>query len=345
MGSGWEGVSDGVAVGGGWLWYWRGGRVDLDNKRKYCWRAKVFMLKWGHGWRPKESDRWARCWQPDEFWCSKLAGGGLSSNPQGYPQGFPQSNVGGAVKGGAGPAGSQLAVLQGGGTPVGQPVMPAGTGDIVLNADGADKSRKGLVITLIVLVVLAIGAGVGFALWRGGVFGGGEDSGETVQDKKEDLRVAFNKFANYLYRGEASEEDFALDWNWKSASELKFMLDEDDDGDGGLASIAEEKKDFFNKSMELGKEFYAQLDVSVPVMVSDTESVDYKLRNIGDHIYDNFMVLYTVGVGEELGNVEEGEKNVLSEYEYRNDVPMSAVLAREMMVRLNSFREVLEELE
>ena len=101
------------------------------------------------------------------------------------------------MQGGAGPAGSQLAMLQGGGAPVGQPMMPVGTGDIVLNADGEGKSRKGLVITLIVLVVLAIGAGVGYALWQSGVFGGGGS----------EIKKSFNEYANYLLYGTDSGDD------------------------------------------------------------------------------------------------------------------------------------------
>lgn len=209
--------------------------------------------------------------------------------------------------------------MMGQGVPMGQPMAPSGTGDIVLNADGEGKSRKGLVITLIVLVVLAIGAGVGYALWQGGVFGGG--GSETVQNKKEELRIAFNKFANYLYRGEASEGEFELDWNGTSANELRFML-EDYDGENDENT----RREFLNKAKTLGDEFYAKLDLVLSNDFEDGDSTEYALKKLQESIKTDFDDIYTLGMQNE-------------------EVDDSDSLSAELMVALSNFSNRLRNIE
>ena len=82
-----------------------------------------------------------------------------------------------------------------------------GTGDIILapDDDSSGKPRKGLVIALVVLVVLLVGAGVGFAAWRG--MRGGEGSGESGGNVAlSEVEEKFNIYANYMISGEAKTD-------------------------------------------------------------------------------------------------------------------------------------------
>ena len=88
-----------------------------------------------------------------------------------------------------------------------QPVMPmqqpisSGTDDIILSGDGTGlKSKKGLIISVIVALVVAVVIGVVVALMNSGIFA------KSEQEKESNLAAAFNSFANYVMYGEESTE-------------------------------------------------------------------------------------------------------------------------------------------
>ena len=262
--------------------------------------------------------------------------GGLNSNPQQpiVPGGVGVS-AGSDVSAGFGASAASQGGAMPGAMPGNVPVVSSGTGDIVLSSGGSDsfdgrKSRKGLIAALIILVVLAVGAGVGYALWQGGVFGGNGGGSEMVVDVAE-LRSTFNKYANYVYRGEESERGFELDWNWKSVSELKFMLGEDED--------LNERTAFFRKAKELNDGFY---EASLKIYndeIGDIESGVYILQNFARLINDQFNNLYTISSeNSEIDKMlidDAGVDDVEEYYEY---------LAESLLSSLNNFNGLMEAL-
>ena len=87
-----------------------------------------------------------------------------------------------------------------------QPIS-SGTGDIVLGgADSNKKSRKGIVILIILVAFLAL-IGGGILLWQNGVFGGSGSSQLQVANLEE----KFNSYIDYVLYGEDSAEKYGID--------------------------------------------------------------------------------------------------------------------------------------
>lgn len=104
-----------------------------------------------------------------------------------------------------------------------QPIQPAqpvssGTGDIVLAPE--KKSKKGVIIAIIVALVLA-GAllAVAFA-----TLGGGGNSGVSG-----DAKTAFNRYANYLLYGEDSDKELEGEYDVDEIYYLDDIMTEDID--------------------------------------------------------------------------------------------------------------------
>lgn len=190
--------------------------------------------------------------------------------------------VGGAPMGGA-PVGGN--VPAGGSNPMMGAPISSGTGDIVLAPE--KKSRKGLIIGLIVGVLIVVGLVAGIFLTRGGGIGGVNMSTEE----------AFNRYANYLLYGEESDaplegrlEDEDVGQNENEDVEQSededlednvgiYVLDEvvaEEDATGEEGEIL--ASEFFAKAEQLWKVFYDSLG----------EQVDADLEDILDAYREDF---------------------------------------------------------
>ena len=235
--------------------------------------------------------------------------GGLRGNPQVNPQVIPQ----GLMPGNA-------------------PIVSSGMGDIILDpgAGSGGKSRKWIVVVLIVVIVLAALVGGGVAMWKNSGEGGG------IEQEKNTLRSAFNRFSNYIYLGEAVDIDFYLRSNWRSASELKFMLDDGADIDG------DEKTSFFNTAKEYGDAFYTLLNSTIPNDNTSSNSTEYVLWNLGNHIHNSFERIYQIGIDSEIDSASD-INDILSYYNDENTkTELSSDLSAELLLRLDSFKNKME---
>lgn len=111
---------------------------------------------------------------------------------------------------------SQQDVMIGGEVPelsLGQQAIPSGTGDIVIGGDGgakSGKSKKGLVIALAAVGVLAAVAVGVLAMWKGGVFGGGKKEEKTallnsIEQEQKNVSL-IESFFEHIYDGDVSFE-------------------------------------------------------------------------------------------------------------------------------------------
>lgn len=148
--------------------------------------------------------------------------GGNAGDSQGFPQGFSQLGQSGGQFGQNMP--QRMNFSQG--------TVSSGEGDIVLDNSGSGKTRKGLVVVLIVLILLIAGVCVGFMVQQGTrVSHEGEDS-DMYDDGVEILDLKFNKFINYMVDGEESESsvdgissttDYYIDENYEDFEYLNQL--------------------------------------------------------------------------------------------------------------------------
>ncbi|MBR0465650.1 hypothetical protein IJJ02_02600 [Candidatus Saccharibacteria bacterium] len=99
-----------------------------------------------------------------------------------------------------------------------QAPVSSGTGDIVLAPE--KKSRKGVVIALIVGLLIIGGIFAAIFLMRGG--------GGSV-NVNEDTKLAFNKYANYLLYGEDSDQALSEEYEGDEEKGIYAMLGAESD--------------------------------------------------------------------------------------------------------------------
>lgn len=142
--------------------------------------------------------------------------GGVTSMGYAGPAGV---NVGGGM-GYAGPAGGNTGGGMGYAGPATQ--VSSGTEDIVLSSGEEKKSRKGVLIAVVIVVMLILGVGI-FALMQGGLFSLGgsnvvdsktemtrEDLASAMADINYDLLLLINYYNDTLKRNEQDVSDSSL---------------------------------------------------------------------------------------------------------------------------------------
>ena len=178
------------------------------------------------------------------------------------------------------------------------PVIPSGTGDIILNSDsGSGKGKRKWIVFAVVLVVLMVLALGGVAVWNSGVLENEKSSGENVVEKQDfsEVKLKFNILANYALSGDQADDDISLTYN----SEVFYFLEIPQDVDRCteiLSDLNTVFEAFFVSYSTLSDEekLVAKLD---PIVFGEKDILrqmeEANIDNVSDRYYDlssNFVV-------------------------------------------------------